>query len=154
MTATIPDPSQTSLAVRLSHEMREAERHGFRTSTVWLTREETDLICAALRAASGADGARLDFLDRCVAAMTARDRAERGWRLSIDGDGLVLGAEPGPPRPVSSAGGHPSCRSAIDERMAELECARAFTAVDDGRHEPNRDATSHVVEARTSSKAP
>lgn len=109
--------------------MAEAERQGFGTSTVWLTREETDLICAALEAASGDDGARLDFLDRCVAAMTARDGSDRGWRMSIDQDHLVLGT-------TVDAQGLPSCRDAIDERTAELQRAQAMATGEKHRQEP------------------
>ncbi|MFF8799530.1 MULTISPECIES: hypothetical protein [unclassified Methylobacterium] len=48
MTASAPAARRTALAARLSREMERAEQQGFGTSTVWLTREETDLICAAL----------------------------------------------------------------------------------------------------------
>lgn len=117
--------------------MERAEQQGFGTSTVWLTREETDLICAAL-ARSGAerDTARLDFLDRCAAAMGARDGAERGWQLVIEPDRLLLGATAGPyggsyGAPLGPGGPHPSCRAAIDERVAELERARNAPATEE-----------------------
>ena len=154
MTAPIPNAPHLSLAIRLSREMMEAERQDFRTSTVWLTREETDLICAALHAASGIDGARLDFLDRCVAAMAARDGTDRVWNMSIDREGLTLGAASGSSRSLSSSDGQPSCRAAIDEKMAELECARASTSDDDPRHDPRRDRTTRTEDTRASSKAP
>lgn len=129
MTASVPDPSRKTLASRLSHEMAEAEQQGFGTATVWLSREEADVICAALRSASSEDTARLDFLDRCKAAMTARDGSERGWRMSIDRDQVVLGTTLDP-RPASS------CRDAIGERMAELERARAAMLGPGTRTEP------------------
>lgn len=107
--------------------MERSEHQGFGTSTVWLTREETDLICTALaRTGSERDTARLDFLDRCAAAMSARDGAERGWQLVIEQDRLLLGAMAGLHR--QGAAGHPSCRAAIDERLAELDHARNTAA--------------------------
>ncbi|ACK86103.1 hypothetical protein [Methylorubrum extorquens] len=129
MTASVPGLSRKALADRLSKEMAEAERQGFGTSTVWLTREETDLICAALEAASTDDGRRLDFLDRCVAAMTARDGSDRGWRMSIDQDHLMLGT-------TVDTQGLPSCRDAIDERTAELQRAQAMATGEKHREEP------------------
>ncbi len=128
--ATAPDSPQQALATRLSREMIAAERQGFGTSTVWLTRQETDLICEALRMAAGSDALRLDFLDRCAAAMTARDGAVRGWRVSIDQDGLILDALPETRRPVTTPGGHATCRDAIDERIDELDSARAVPEED------------------------
>ncbi|TFZ58714.1 hypothetical protein E4V01_11160 [Methylorubrum sp. Q1] len=129
MTASIPGISRKALADRLSNEMAEAERQGFGTSTVWLTREEIDLICAALEAASTDDGMRLDFLDRCMAAMTARDGSGRRWRMSIDQDHLLLGT-------TMDAHGLPSCRDAIDERTAELRRAQAVATGERHRQEP------------------
>ena len=128
--ATAPDSPQQALATRLSQEMIAAERQGFGTSTVWLTRQETDLICEALRMVAGSDAARLDFLDRCAAAMTAHDGVVRDWRVSIDQDGLMLDASPATCRPVTAPGGHASCRDAIDERIDELDSARAVPAED------------------------
>lgn len=141
LTASAPAARRTALAARLLREMEQAEQQGFGTSTVWLTREETDLICAAL-ARSGAerDTARLDFLDRCAAAMSARDGAERGWQLVIEQDRLLLGATAGLHGgsfggafggALGPGGPHPSCRAAIDERVAELERARNAPATEE-----------------------
>lgn len=141
LTASAPAARCTALAARLLREMERAEQQGFGTSTVWLTREETDLICAAL-ARSGAerDTARLDFLDRCAAAMSARDGAERGWQLVIEQDRLLLGATAGLHGgsfggsfggALGPGGPHPSCRAAIDERVAELERARNVPATEE-----------------------
>ncbi len=74
---------------------------------------------------AGGDAVRLAFLDRCAAAMTARDGAIRSWRVSIDQDGLMLDALPETRRPVTAPAGHASCRDAIDERIDELDSARA-----------------------------
>ncbi|MBI1690984.1 hypothetical protein D9Y22_20035 [Methylorubrum sp. DB1722] len=128
--ATAPETLRNALATRLSREMTEAERHGFGTATVWLTREEADLICEALRMAAGSDAARLDFLDRCTAALTAHDGTVRHWRMSIDQDGVMLDAASAMRRDGFTADGHASCRSAIDERMDELESARSEPAED------------------------
>ncbi|MCP1550917.1 MULTISPECIES: hypothetical protein [Methylorubrum] len=129
MTASVSGSPREVLADRLSKEMAEAERQGFGTSTVWLTREETELICAALEAAATDDGMRLDFLDRCAAAMTARDGSDRGWRMSIDQDHLMLGT-------TVDTHGLPSCRDAIDERTAELHRAQAIATRERHRQEP------------------
>lgn len=125
---TDPHSARETLAARLSREMMEAERQGFGTSTVWLTREETDLICAALRTVSGGDSGRLDFMDRCVAALSARDGAIRSWRVTIDQGGLTLSAASSAQRHAPASSVHASCRAAIDERIAELDSARAITA--------------------------
>lgn len=132
--AIASETPRDALAARLSREMTEAERHGFGTSTVWLTREETDLICKALQMFAGSDATRLDFLDRCAAAMTARDGTVRRWHMSIDQDGLRLNAS-SDGRDASATGGHASCRAAIDERIDELESARADPTEDRDLHE-------------------
>ena len=138
MTDSAFDSVRRALAARLSREMDQAEGLGFGTATVWLTREEVDLIRAALtRMASGADTARLDFLERCVAAMTARTGSGHAWQLTIDRDHLRLGTADAPRR--AGAGFSPTCRAAIDARLAELERARAAVsdeALDRPRHCP------------------
>lgn len=141
MTASVPDSSCMALATRLSRDMVEAEQHGFETATVWLRREEIDLICAALRSASSDDTARLDFLDHCKAAMTARDGCERGWVMSIDRARVALETTPGP-RPASS------CRDAIGERMAELDRARGAVLERGSRTEPPRACASDDATAQ------
>ncbi|MFC6387895.1 hypothetical protein ACFQDP_00795 [Methylorubrum zatmanii] len=136
MTDSATDSVRRALAARLSREMDQAEDLGFGTATVWLTREEIDLIRAALTgASSGADTARLDFLDRCVAAMTAHTGSGRAWQLTIDRDHLRLGTTDAPRR--AGAGFSPTCRAAIDARLAELERARA-AASDDNEGAPDR----------------
>ncbi len=131
MTAPAPDASRTALAARLAYEMEQAEAQGFGTATAWLTRAETDLICDALRqVASAPDRTRLDFLDSCAAAMTARDGDERGWALVIAPDRLTLDALAGSDRLASGETRHASCRDAIDARLSELERARSGTPPD------------------------
>ncbi|GJE25787.1 hypothetical protein [Methylobacterium organophilum] len=121
---------RTALAERVSQEMSLAEREGFSTATLWLNRADSDLICAALAQAAAhedhADTARLDFLERCNAALAARYGTGSGWTLTIDhgGDRLALRAAPADRLGSGVARGPlPSCRDAIDEKRREYERA-------------------------------
>lgn len=77
-------------------------------------------------AALQADKARLDFLDRCNAALNAHYGTNYGWELILSHNitRLLLGEFwAGEPRGLDlndAAGGHaklPSCRAAIDAKM-------------------------------------
>ena len=132
MTGSSPDPSPgTALATRLSAEMKQAEHQGFGTATVWLTRAEIDLICTALTLSAGRDTARLDFLQSCAAALQARTGASQAWQLLIDREHVALATDK--PGRSLGIGSHPTCREAIDARLAELERARAAISGDTER---------------------
>ena len=101
--------------------------------TCGIGQEAADLITALAEriAALDADKARLDFLDKCNAALNARSGTVYGWamvmnhnvnRLMTERHHLAIDLHD------SKAHGAPSCRGAIDAEMRRIEIARLARA--------------------------